>query len=51
MKPSGNESLHRPGHKMVCGRNFSAALFLTEAPKIRVMTSQSHASMSFLGTT
>ena len=22
IKPSGNKSLHRPGHKMVCDRNF-----------------------------
>ena len=52
MKNSGNESLHCPDHEMVCDRIFfSAASPPTEAPKVRVMTLQRYASVSFLGAT
>ena len=40
MKPSGNESLYGPDFEMVCDGSFLAALPPTEAPKVRVMTSQ-----------
>ena len=50
MKPSGNESLHRPDHEAICDRNFSATLPPIEAHKVRIMTSQRYAGIPFLGT-
>ena len=47
MKPSGNESLHRPDHYVT--EIFSAGLPPTEALKVRVITSQRYASVPFLG--
>ena len=51
MKPSGNETLHRPDQEMICDKIFSAALPRTEFPQVREMTSQRYASVPFFGTT